>query len=247
MHISPAAVSLGPTGTPREGAFNVNGMRSTYNNFLMDGLDNNSYGTSNQNYSSQVVQPSPDALAEFRVITSNFSAEYGRVAGGVVNAVMRSGTNQFHGTVYEFLRNTDLNAIGYFLARVRIRASRTFHRNQFGATFGGPVIKDKLFFFVDYEGLRQAQGLLNFYSVPSTNDRAGILPVTVVNPLTGTVYPAGHADSRGAVESIRSRGACRSRRRLPSRAAPTTWRPRFRSPTKATNTTRSWTIRFRTT
>ncbi len=192
VHQSPAAVSFGPNGTPREGAFNVNGMRSTYNNFLMDGLDNNSYGTSNQNYSSQVVQPSPDALAEFRVITSNFSAEYGRVGGGVVNAAMRSGTDQFHGTVYEFLRNTDLNAIGYiFGARPSTFVQPTFHRNQFGVTLGGPLIKDKLFFFVDYEGLRQAQGYLNFYSVPSTNDRQGILPVTVVNPLTGAVYPAG--------------------------------------------------------
>jgi len=79
VHISPIQATFGPTGTPREGAFNVNGMRSVYNNFLMDGVDNNSYGTSNQNYSSQVVQPSPDALAEFRIITSNFSAEYGRV------------------------------------------------------------------------------------------------------------------------------------------------------------------------
>jgi outer membrane receptor protein involved in Fe transport len=192
VHISPVAISFGPTGTPREGAFNVNGMRSVYNNFLMDGVDNNSYGTSNQNYSSQVVQPSPDALAEFRVITSNFSAEYGRVGGGVVNAALRSGTNQFHGTAYEFLRNTDLNAIGYvFGARPSTFVKPTFHRNQFGATIGGPLIKDKLFFFGDYEGLRQTQGYLNFYSVPSTNDRLGILPVTVVNPLTGTVYPAG--------------------------------------------------------
>jgi hypothetical protein len=192
VHVSPAAIAFSPTSTPREGAFNVNGMRSVYNNFLMDGLDNNSYGTSNQNYSSQVVQPSPDALAEFRVITSNFSAEYGRVMGGVVNAVLRSGTNQFHGTVYEFLRNTDLNAIGYvFGARPSTFVQPTFHRNQFGATFGGPIIKDKLFFFVDYEGVRQAQGYLNFYSVPDTNDRAGILPVTVVDPLTGVVYKAG--------------------------------------------------------
>ena len=191
VHISPAAVSFGPTGTPREGAFNVNGMRSTYNNFLMDGVDNNSYGPSNQNYSAQVVQPSPDALAEFRVITSNFSAEYGRVGGGVVNAVLQSGTNQFHGTVYEFLRNTDLNAIGYiFGQRPSTFVQPTFHRNQFGASIGGPIVKDKLFFFGDYEGLRQKQGYLNFYSVPSTNDRAGILPVTVVNPLTGVVYPA---------------------------------------------------------
>jgi hypothetical protein len=191
VHASPAAVSLGPTGTPREGSFNANGMRSTYNNFLMDGLDNNSYGTSNQNYSNQVVQPSPDALAEFRVITSDFSAEYGRVGGAVVNAVLRSGTNQFHGTAYEFLRNTDLNAIGYvFGARPSTFVQPTFHRNQFGVTIGGPIIKDKLFFFADYEGLRQVQGYLNFYSVPSINDRAGILPVAVVNPLTGAVYPA---------------------------------------------------------
>src|SRR5580658_341446 len=192
VHISPIQATFGPTGTPREGAFNVNGMRSVYNNFLMDGIDNNSYGTSNQNYSSQVAQPSPDALAEFRIITSNFSAEYGRVGGGVVNAVLRSGTDKFHGTVYEFFRNTDLNAIGYvFGARPSTFVQPTFHRNQFGVTLGGPLIKDKLFFFVDYEGLRQAQGYLNFYSVPDTNDRAGILPVTVVDPLTGVVYQAG--------------------------------------------------------
>lgn len=192
VHVSPIQATFGPTGTPREGAFNANGMRSVYNNFLMDGVDNNSYGTSNQNYSAQVVQPSPDALAEFRIITSNFSAEYGRVGGAVVNAVMRSGTDRFHGAVYEFLRNTDLNAIGYvFGARSPTFVQPTFHRNQFGVTLGGPLIKDKLFFFVDYEGLRQAQGYLNFYSVPDTNDRAGILPVTVVDPLTGSVYQAG--------------------------------------------------------
>ncbi len=93
---SPIEATFSPSGTPREGSFNVNGMRSTYNNFLMDGLDNNAYGTSNQSYSSQAIQPSPDAIAEFKVITSNYSAEYGRVGGAVVNAVMKSGTNQFH-------------------------------------------------------------------------------------------------------------------------------------------------------
>jgi len=188
VHISPIAAAFSPSATPREGAFNVNGMRSTYNNFLMDGLDNNSYGTSNQNYSSQVVQPSPDALSEFRVITSNFSAEYGRAGGGIINAVLRSGTNQLHGSVWEFLRNTDLNAIGFFKPAT---GKPTLHRNQFGVTVGGPIIKDKLFFFADYEGFRQTQGYVNYYSVPSTNDRLGILPVTVVNPLTGTVYQAG--------------------------------------------------------
>jgi hypothetical protein len=191
-HVSPSALAFAPSSTPREGSFNVNGMRSTYNNFLMDGLDNNSYGTSNQNFSNQVVQPSPDAVAEFRLITSNFSAEYGRVGGGVVNAALRSGTNQFHGTAWEFLRNTDLNAIGYiFGQRSPTFVKPPLHRNQFGVTIGGPIIKDKLFFFGDYEGFRQIQGNLNFYSVPSTSDRLGVLPVTVVDPVNGTVYPAG--------------------------------------------------------
>jgi hypothetical protein len=191
IHISPQALSFSPSATPREGAFNVNGMRSTYNNFLLDGIDNNSYGTSNQDYSSQVVQPSPDAISEFKVITSNFSAEYGRVGGGIVNAALRSGTNEFHGTAYEFLRNTDLNAIGYiFGARPATFQKPTLHRNQFGVTVGGPIIKDKLFFFADYEGYRQLQGYLNFDSLPDAAERQGMLPAPVVNPLTGAVYPA---------------------------------------------------------
>jgi hypothetical protein len=186
---SPIAISFGPTGTPREGAFNVNGMRSTYNFFLVDGMDNTAYGTSNQGYSAQVVQLSPDALAEFRVITSNYSAEYGRVGGAVVNAVMRSGTNQFHGTAYEFFRNTDLNAAGYdFGSAVFVKPP--LQRNQFGVTIGGPLIKNKLFFFADYEGLRQLQHYFNFDSIPDANDRAGILPVPVYDPLTKTLYPA---------------------------------------------------------
>ncbi|HEX3599030.1 MAG TPA: TonB-dependent receptor, partial [Lacipirellulaceae bacterium] len=192
VHISPIALAFSPSATPREGAFNVNGMRSVYNNFLMDGLDNNSYGTSNQNYSSQVVQPSPDALAEFRIVTSNFSAEYGRAGGGIINAVLRSGTNQFHMTLYEFLRNTDLNAIGFqFGVRPSTFVKPTLHRNQFGGTVGGPILKDKLFFFGDYEGFRQIQGYTNNYSLPSASERQGVLAATVVNPLTGIVYPAG--------------------------------------------------------
>ena len=191
VHISPQALSFSPSGTPREGAFNVNGMRSTYNNFQMDGVDNNSYGTSNQGYSSQVVQPSPDALSEFKVITSNFSAEYGRVGGGVVTAALRSGTNEFHGSAWEFLRNTDLNAIGYqFGLRPATFEKPTLHRNQFGVSIGGPFIKDKLFFFADYEGYRQLQGYLNFDTLPDAAERTGTLPATVTNPLTGAVYPA---------------------------------------------------------
>ena len=184
VHRSPIAMT---DTTPREGAFNVNGMRSTYNNFLMDGMDNNAYSTSNQGFSNQVAQPSPDAIAEFKVITSNFSAEYGRVGGAVVNTVMRSGTNQLHGTLYEFLRNTDLNAIGFF----RPSSKPTLNRNQFGGTVGGPILKSKIFFFGDYEGYRQIQKTYYAATIPNMNDRAGILPVPVVNPLTGALYAAG--------------------------------------------------------
>jgi hypothetical protein len=189
VHRSPMSVLFAANGTPREAAFNVNGMRSTYNNFLLDGTDNNEDGTSNQSYSSQVAQPSPDALAEFKVITNNYSAEYGRVGGAVVNAVMRSGTNQVHGTAYEFFRNTDLNAIGFTFSPA-VFQKPTLQRNQFGVTIGGPFIRNKLFFFADYEGFRQLQRYLNFDSIPNINDRSGILPVTVVNNLTGVVYPA---------------------------------------------------------
>jgi hypothetical protein len=111
------------------------------------------------------------------------------VGGAVVNAVMKSGTNQFHGTAYEFLRNTDLNATG-FLFSPAVFVKPTLQRNQFGATIGGPIVKNKVFFFGDYEGFRQLQRYLNFDSLPTATDRAGILPVPVVNPLTGVVYPA---------------------------------------------------------
>jgi hypothetical protein len=185
---SPIAVSFSASGTPREGSFNVNGMRSTYNNFLLDGVDNNSYGTSNQGYSSQLVQPSPDAVTEFKVITSTFTAEYGRVGGAVVTAAMKSGGNQFHGNVWEFLRNTDLNANGLIFTLPFYKP--TLQRNQFGATIGGPIVKNKLFFFGDYEGYRQLQHYNNFDSIPDATDREGILPVAVTNPLTGVTYPA---------------------------------------------------------
>jgi hypothetical protein len=185
---SPIAITFSLTSTGREGAFNVNGMRSTFNNFLLDGLDNNAYSTSNQGLSAQLVQLSPDAIGEFKVITSNYGAEYGRVGGAVVDAVMKSGSNQFHGDAYEFLRNTDLNATGYLFAPA---AKPLLQRNQFGMTFGGPVIKNKVFFFTDYEGFRQLVHYNNFDSIPDFNDRAGILPVTVVDPLTNVVYPAG--------------------------------------------------------
>ncbi|MFZ4794490.1 MAG: carboxypeptidase regulatory-like domain-containing protein, partial [Blastocatellia bacterium] len=98
----------------REGAYNVNGLRSVYNNFLLDGIDNNFYGTTNQGFSNQAVQPSPDFVAEFRMSVNTYSAEYGRTTGAVMNVSTRSGTNEFHGRLWNYVQNTSLNAAGFF-------------------------------------------------------------------------------------------------------------------------------------
>ena len=139
--------------TSREGSFNVNGMRSTFNNFLLDGLDNNAYGTSNQGFSNQTVQPSPDAVAEFKVVTNNTSAEYGRSGGATINVAYKSGTNQFRGAGWEFYRDTALNATGFFKPSSGVKP--TLERNQYGFAFGGPIVKNKAFFFADGELFRQ--------------------------------------------------------------------------------------------
>jgi hypothetical protein len=173
----------------RDASFNVNGMRSALNNFILDGVDNNSYGTSNQGFSNQVVQVSPDAVEEFKVQTNNFSAEYGRAGGAVVNATFRSGTNQFRGTAWEFFRDTALNATGFF--KPSSGQKPTLNRNQFGGVFGGPIAKDRAFFFVNYEGFRQVQRTLTFSSVPTMAQRQGIMGKPILNPLTGEVYADG--------------------------------------------------------
>ncbi len=173
----------------RDASFNVNGLRSSLNNFMVDGVDNNAYGTSNQGFSNQIVQLNPDAVEEFRVVTNNFSAEYGRAGGAVINASVRSGTNQFHGTVWEFLRNTKLNAVGFFRPSTGVKP--VLVQNQFGASFGGPIRKDKTFFFANYEGLRRVERNLQFATLPTLDQRAGRFGVPVRNPLTGEVYPDG--------------------------------------------------------
>ena len=186
---SPIGTGSAVTVLTREGAYNVNGLRSTFNNFLLDGVDNNAYGTSNQGFSNQVMQPPPDAVAEFQVVTNNSSAEYGRAGGATVNVALRSGTNDLHATLWEFLRNTDLNAVGFF--RPRSGTQFPFHRNQFGGLISGPVVKNKLFFFADYEGFRQIRNIPAVQTIASEWQRQGIFPVNITNPLTGVVYPAG--------------------------------------------------------
>jgi hypothetical protein len=176
-------------GTPREGAFNVNGLRSVFNNFLIDGIDNNAYGTSNQGFSNQVMQPPPDAIAEFRVVTNNQSAEYGRAAGATINVLYRSGTNQLHGDSWEFFRDTALNAAPYFLPPDGKKPP--LRRNQFGGVLGGPIAKNKAFFFLDYERFRQAKKQTIFSTIPTTAQDSGIVEVNIRDPRSGVIYPAG--------------------------------------------------------
>ncbi len=173
----------------REGSFNVNGLPSSQNNFQLDGVDNNAYGTSNQGFSNQVTQVSPDAVQEFKVQTNNFSAEYGRVGGAVINASLRSGTNRLHGSLYEYLRNTDLNATGFFKPAGGVKP--VLIQNQFGGSVGGPIRHDKLFFFADYEGFRRISNTLQFATLPTLAQRQGNIGIRVMNPLNNQLFTNG--------------------------------------------------------
>jgi hypothetical protein len=186
---SPIGTGSAVTVLTREGAYNVNGLRSTFNNYMLDGVDNNAYGTSNQGFSNQVMQPTPDTVAELQTITNNSSAEYGRAAGATVNVALRSGTNALHVGLWEFVRNTDFNSVGIF--RPRAGTQYPFHRNQFGGTIGGPIVKNRFFFFADYEGFRQIRNIPTFQTIASEGQRQGVFPVNITNPLTGATYPAG--------------------------------------------------------
>jgi hypothetical protein len=182
---------------PRDASYNVNGLTSMDNNFTLDGIDNNAYQEANQGYSNEAVIPSPDALQEFKVQTDNYSAEYGRAGGAIINATTRSGTSSFHGGAYDYLRNTVLNAFGPFYGT---GVKPTLVQNQFGGTFGGPVLKNRLFFFVDYEGLRNVAHTLTTATLPTPTELTGLFtsdgtaggkPVPVKNPYTGAVYSNG--------------------------------------------------------
>jgi len=152
-------------GSNDAGAVSVNGGRSRANNFSVNGGDAN-----DQFVNLPTIQPTPDAIDEFRVISNTFDAEYGRNSGAVVNVVTKSGTNQLHGNVYEYFRNTVLNAQGFFNT-----VKPQENQNQFGGTFGGPIVKDRTFFFVSYEGRRVRQGVSGeTVAVPSPQERTGV-------------------------------------------------------------------------
>ncbi len=151
----------------------ISGARPQENNYRLDGVSLNDYGNGAPG-SVLGGNMGVDAIQEFSVLTSNYSAEYGKTAGGVVNAITRSGTNQFHGSVYEFLRNDALDAANFFDNANRVRKP-PFRRNQFGASAGGPIRKDRTFIFGDFEAMRHSKGITNTPPVPTAAARKGIL------------------------------------------------------------------------
>jgi outer membrane receptor protein involved in Fe transport len=163
-------------GLRDSGTFSANGMYSDQNNYLLDGIDNNSNLSDFLNGSSYVYRPSVDALREFKVQTSNYSAEFGRSAGAVLNATLKSGTEKYHGSAYEFLRNSSLDAANFF-ENANNLGRGAFRRNQFGATLGGPVPflqpgERKTFIFADYEGTRVRQAIPYVSTVPTALERS---------------------------------------------------------------------------
>jgi len=182
----PVNGSATPTNGNAGGDFSVNGTRGDQNNFILDGVDNNSNDNGDLAFVTSV-----DAIAEFKVQTSNYSSEFGRSGGAIINATTKSGTNEIHGSAWEFLRNDVLDARGYFESPDQPKAP--YRQNQFGGTIGGPIVKNKAFFFGDYEGTRIGSAETDFATVPTvtevTGDFSDILgPQTGVDALGRPVY-----------------------------------------------------------
>ena len=171
--LGPGVTGLSATrGLDKTGSFVANGLSSVHNSYILDGIDNNNDTVDFLNGAAYVSLPPPDAIQEFKVQTSNFSAEFGRAGGAVVNATIKSGTNQFHGSAWEFLRNDRLDAIDeYFVDPATVKRPQ-LQRNQFGFSAGGPIIKNRLFIFGDYEATRIRQSALRNPSVPTGAERA---------------------------------------------------------------------------
>ncbi len=172
-----ASVAIAPSGDLNPGNQSISGQREDANGFMVNGGDVKEL----MNGGTTIV-PDLDSIAEFRVLTNNVNAEYGNYSGGIVNVVTKGGGDQVHGTAFEFLRNTDLDARNFF------SPDRSFYRqNQFGGTVGGPIKKDKIFYFADYQGTRTAQGIdTGLIAVPTLAERAGNFS-DAAGTLTGTV------------------------------------------------------------
>src|SRR5260370_5467258 len=186
-------------GSERAGVVSVNGGRGRCNNFNVNGGDGN-----DQFIGVPAIQPSPDTIQEFRVLTNTFDAEYGRNSGAVVNVVTKGGTNDFHGNLFEFFRNKALNTRGFFDSE-----KPDFKQNQFGGTFGGPIKKNRTFFFGSYEGRRIVQGISSdLVTVPTVAERTGDFSAgSTFGGTLSTDYTAGILNARpGSAGAVASAG-----------------------------------------
>jgi carboxypeptidase family protein/TonB-dependent receptor-like protein len=200
VQISRYTQQSGATSAGRVGDFNVHGVHSLQNNFLLDGIDNNTISENVQELSTESSHPSVDTIQEFAVVTNPYSAEYGRSPGAAVSISTKGGSNQFHGLAYEYLRNAAFDA-NDFISNEHNLSKPENNQNQFGGNFGGPVLKNKLFGFFDYEGTRIKQGVSRVSTVPLPNERIGDfspetaaslgLPSypTIYDPTTGLPFP----------------------------------------------------------
>ena len=192
--VSSLANGTRPDDRRQTSSVSINGTADTQNNQLIDGLDNNERAIGTVG-----VKPSIDAIAEVRVQTNLYSAEAGRTLGGVINIITKSGTNQFHGSAYDYVRNDRFDSQSFFA-----KTKPKLNQNQFGGSIGGPLRADKTFFFADYEGFRSTQGVANLITVPTARMRAGDfseLPAQIYDPTTavrlpfaGNVIPTGRLD-----------------------------------------------------
>jgi outer membrane receptor protein involved in Fe transport len=188
----------GGTSAGRTGGVSVHGNRSLQNNFLLDGVSNNSFSTNVQELTTQISRPSVDAIEEFKVVTSPYAAEYGWSPGAAIIVNTKSGTNTLRGTAYDFFRNDSLDANNFFAKRAN-QEKPTNQQNQFGGNLGGPVLKNRAFFFGDFEATRIEQGVLRTGRVMTAAERSGVFPGTIRDPQTGLPFanntiPAGRID-----------------------------------------------------
>jgi outer membrane receptor protein involved in Fe transport len=178
----------GGTSAGRTGGVSVHGNRSLQNNFLLDGVANNSFSTNVQELTTQISRPSVDAIDEFKVVTSPYAAEYGWSPGAAIIVNTKSGTNTIRGTAYDFFRDDKFDTINFFAKRAN-QPKATNNQNQFGGNIGGPIMKNRVFFFGDYEGTRIQQGVLRTGRVMTANERAGIFSAAITDPLTRLPFP----------------------------------------------------------
>jgi hypothetical protein len=162
---------------------NILGQRTGHNLFLLDGVS-----VTDEYYNNVAVNPSPDATREFNISKTDYDAEFGGKSGGVINVITQSGTNSFHGSAYEFLRNDVMDARNFFAPPGQ---ATPFRENQFGAAMGGPIAKDKTFFFLNYDGQRIRDSVAQLFSVPTAAQRAGVFTTPIVNPATGAAFANG--------------------------------------------------------